>query len=193
MNNPWNETAARAVTVYCASSPDAPEHFVNAARELGRLAAEAGLATVTGAGCTGLMGAVVEGTLSVESGRAIGVIPQFMVDRGWANPRMTELHVTADMAQRKQMLAALGCGAIALPGGIGTLDELMDLLTHCQLGLYTNPVVILNIDGFYSNLLNQLAHADSCSMMRHMGLPGNLWLEASTPAEAIALITARSN
>lgn len=176
------------VTVYCASSPDAPQVFIDAAFELGRLCAEAGVATVTGAGCSGLMGAVVSGSLSVAGGRAIGVIPQFMVDRGWANPAMTELHVTADMHSRKQLLADLGQGAIALPGGIGTLDELMDLLTHCQLGLYTHPVVILNVDGFYDNLIAQLRHADACSMMRHFGLRADLWREAATPAAALEII-----
>ncbi len=174
----------KAVTVYCASSPDAPEVFLDAAYELGRLLALSGLSTVSGAGRTGLMGKVVDGTLA-GGAEAIGVIPQFMVDRGWANPKMTRLEVTADMAERKRLLADLGCGAIALPGGIGTLDELMDLLTQCQLGLYHNPVVILNIDGFYDNLLRQLEHADSCRMMRHFDLPGNLWREARTPAEAV--------
>lgn len=183
----------KSVTIYCASSPDAPSQYIDAARELGRLCAEAGVATVTGAGTLGLMGAVVDGTLSLAEGRAIGVIPQFMVDRGWANPQMTELHVTDGMAERKQMLADLGDGAIALPGGIGTLDELMDLLTRCQLGLYTNPVVILNIDGFYDHLIAQLRHADACSMMRHLGLPGDLWLEATTPAQALQLILQREN
>ena len=178
----------KAITIYCASSPDAPNNFLNAAYELGRLCAQAGVATITGAGMTGLMGEVVRGTLSVPGSQAIGVIPQFMVDRGWANPAMTELHITDSMHSRKQKLAQLGCAAIALPGGLGTLDELMDLLTLCQLGLYPHPVVILNIDGFYDNLLAQLAHADSCSMMRHMELPGDLWLVASTPAEAVNLI-----
>lgn len=178
----------KAVTIYCASSPEAPAQFVDAAREVGRIAAEAGLATVTGAGTLGLMGAVVDGSLSVPGGRAVGVIPQFMVERGWANPRMTELHVTADLAERKRRLASLGDGAIALPGGIGTLDELMDLLTQCQLGMYTRPVVILNIDGFYDNLIAHFRHADACSMMRHLGLPGDLWVEARTPAEAIGII-----
>lgn len=178
----------KKVTIYCASSPEAPKEFIDAAYELGQLCAQAGFATVTGAGATGLMGAVVDGTLSVSGGEAIGVIPQFMVDRGWQNPRMTECFVTPDMHARKSLLASLGQGAIALPGGIGTLDELMDLLTACQLGLYHHPVVILNINGYYDNLLRQFAHADSCSMMRHMGLPGNLWLEARTPAEAVELI-----
>lgn len=177
-----------SVTVYCASSPDAPRKFIDVAFELGRLCAAAGLATVSGAGCSGLMGAVVSGTLSVGGGRAIGVIPQFMVERGWANPAMTELHVVADMAERKRQLAALGSGAIALPGGIGTLDELMDLLTQCQLGMYHHPVVILNADGFYDHLIAQLRHADSCSMMRHFGLRADLWHEAASPARALEII-----
>lgn len=178
----------KSVTIYCASSPDAPAEFINAARELGREASRRGWATVTGAGTLGLMGAVVDGTLDIEGGRAIGVIPQFMVDRGWANPRMTELHVTADMAERKRLLAGLGSGAIALPGGIGTLDELMDLLAQCQLGYYHHPVVILNTNGFYDLLLQHLRHVDNCGMMRHLDLPGDLWREAKTPAEAMEIV-----
>lgn len=180
------------VTVYCASSPDAPQEFINAAYELGLEAGRRGWATVTGAGTTGLMGAVVDGTLA-GGGRAIGVIPQFMVDRGWANPKMTDLEVVDTMATRKRRLIDLGSAAVALPGGIGTLDELMDLLTQCQLGLYSHPVVILNYHGFYDNLLAQFRYADSCSMMRHLGLPGNLWLEARTPSEAIELIASAAN
>ncbi len=179
------------VTIYCASSPDAPQEFLDAARELGREASRHGFGTVTGAGSLGLMGAVVDGTLDIEGGRAIGVIPQFMVDRGWANPRMTEIHITHDMAERKKLLAELGSGAIALPGGIGTLDELMDLLAQCQLGNYHHPVVILNINGFYDNLLAHLRYVDNCHMMRHLDLPGDLWSEARTPAEAINIIQAQ--
>lgn len=183
-----NNSLPKAVTVYCASSPSAPSRFLDAAFELGRLLAEAGMASVSGAGRTGLMGEVVRGSLSVDGGRAIGVIPRFMVERGWANPLMTETRVTEDMYERKRLLASLGRGAVALPGGLGTLDELMDLLTQCQLGLYHYPVVILNIDGFYDSLLAQLNHADTCSMMRHFDQPGNLWREARTPAEAVDII-----
>ncbi len=178
-----------AVTIYCASSPDAPSRFIEAAEELGRLCARAGLATVTGAGSHGLMGAVVRGTLEA-GGRAVGVIPRFMADRGWRNPDMTECHITADMHSRKRLLAALGRGAIALPGGIGTMDELMDLLTARQLGLYDRPVVILDIDGFWSGLLEQMTHADSCSMMRHSSMNEVLYEVADTPARAIEIILA---
>lgn len=177
-----------AVTIYCASSPNAPAEFVEAAFEVGRLCARAGLATVTGAGATGLMGAVVSGTLSEEGGRAIGVIPRFMVERGWMNPQMSECHITDDMHSRKALLVSLGSGAIALPGGIGTLDELLDLLTLCQLGLYDHPVVILNMNDFYSGLLRQFEHAESCSMMRHISSMGKLWHEATTPTAAVDII-----
>ncbi len=180
------------ITVYCASSPDAPKEFIDAAYQLGLEAGRRGWATVTGAGTTGLMGAVVDGTLA-GGGEAIGVIPQFMVDRGWANPKMTALEVVDTMATRKDRLIALGNAAVALPGGIGTLDELMDLLTRCQLGICSNPVVILNYHGFYNNLLAQLRYADYCSMMRHLGMPGDLWFEATTPAEAIELIASATN
>lgn len=178
----------KAITIYCASSPDAPAEFIDAAHELGRLCAEAGFATVTGAGSNGLMGAVVRGTLQ-GGGRAIGVIPQFMIERGWQNPLMSQCHVTADMHERKALLARLGCGAIALPGGIGTMDELMDLLTWCQLGLYSHPVIILNINGFWDSLLAQFAYADSLSMMRHSSMNTSLWKVATTPAEALKLIS----
>jgi hypothetical protein len=177
----------RAITVYCASSPEAPEEFVNCAYELGREAALRGFNTVTGAGAAGLMGAVVSGTLA-GGADAIGVIPRFMVERGWQNPRMTECHVVEDMHRRKALLAQLGCGAVALPGGIGTLDELMELLALRQLGQYHHPVVILNLNGFYDSLLAQFAHADSHSMMRHTGLEGRHWEVALTPAEAVDII-----
>lgn len=177
----------KAVSVYCASSPDAPREFIDLAYDLGLELARAGFGTVTGAGSSGLMGAVVDGTLA-GGAPAIGVIPQFMVDRGWANPRMTRLEVVDTMARRKRRLIDLGQAAIALPGGIGTLDELMDLLTQCQLGFYNNPVVILNYRGFYDGLLQQLAHADRCNLMRHLNLPGDLWKVAETPAEAVAKI-----
>ena len=176
-----------AITVYCASSPEAPAEFVNCAYELGREAAARGLATVTGAGAAGLMGAVVRGTLD-GGAKAIGVIPRFMVERGWQNQAMTECHVVADMHERKAMLAQLGCGAVALPGGIGTLDELMELLALRQLGQYHHPVVILNLNGFYDALLAQFEHADSHSMMRHTGLDGRHWEVATTPREAVDII-----
>ncbi len=133
------------------------------------------------------MGAVVSGTIGA-GGTAIGVIPQFMVDRGWCNPSMTECHITDSMHSRKQMLADMGRGAIALPGGIGTMDELMDLLTAKQLGLYDHPIVILNIDGFWNHLISQFDHADSVGMMRHSDMNSHLWEEATTPEQAVEII-----
>lgn len=175
----------RAMTVYCASSNDAPASFKEAAYRLGALAARRSVATVTGAGATGLMAEVIAGTLDA-GGVSVGVIPQFMVDRGWANPRLRDLRVTPDMHTRKQLLASLSQGAVALPGGPGTLEELMELMTWRQLGLHSGQLVICNIDGYYDPLIAQLESARRCGLMRAGG--GELYKVASTPDEAIDLI-----
>ena len=178
----------RAVTVYCASSPDGPAPFMEAAYRLGRIAAERSVATVTGAGATGLMAEVIAGTLD-GGGRSVGVIPQFMIDRGWANDRLTEIRVTSDMHSRKQLLASLSQGAIALPGGPGTIEELMELMTWRQLGLHRGPLVVCNINGYYAPLLAQLEAATECQLMRASGVSGEgLYAVASTVDEAIDMI-----
>lgn len=178
----------RAVTVYCASSPDAPVPFMEAAYRLGRIAAERSVVTVTGAGATGLMAEVIAGSLD-GGGRSVGVIPQFMVDRGWANGRLTELRVTADMHSRKRLMASLSQGAIALPGGPGTIEELMELMTWRQLGLHRGPVVICNIVDYYAPLLVQLGAAVENRLMRMSAVSGDsLYAVASTVDEAIDMI-----
>ncbi|MDE7407954.1 MAG: TIGR00730 family Rossman fold protein [Muribaculaceae bacterium] len=183
-----NQAVMPAVAVYCGSSDGVSGVFTEAARELGRAAVSRGYATVSGAGCRGLMGALVDGTLQA-GGYAVGVIPQFMVERKWHNDRMSELHVVDTMHERKALMASLSSGAIALPGGVGTLDELMEIVTWRQLGLYKHPVVILNIDGYYDGLLAMLAHAAECGMMRNAGQDaGPLWYVAQTPDEAMDII-----
>ena len=184
----WNDDdRMKAVAVYCGSSDGVDKRFVDAAYELGREAACRGWNTVTGAGARGLMGAVVRGTIDGGS-EAIGVIPQFMVDRGWANPDMSLTHVTADMHARKRLMADLSSGAIALPGGVGTFDELMEIITWRQLGLYRHPVVLLNTLGYYDGLLDMLDHAARCGMLRVTEQDGPLWQVASTSQQAIDII-----
>lgn len=107
-----------------------------------------------------------------------------MVERGWHNTRMTSLHVTEGMHPRKRLMADLSIGAIALPGGVGTLDELFEIITWHQLGIYPYPVVILNIAGYYDPLLEMLASAARAGMLRH-SQAGSLWHEAASPAEAL--------
>lgn len=172
------------ITVYAASSGQVPAVYLDAARNLGTLIAQRGHALVNGAGRTGLMGATTEGVLA-SGGRAIGVIPQFMVDEGWHNTDMSELIVTPDMHTRKQTMAEVSGACIALPGGVGTLEELLEIITWKQLGLYLKPIVVLNIDGYFNPLLEQLKTAVDQRFMRQEHQ--QIWSVATTPEEAIRL------
>jgi hypothetical protein len=162
--------------------------MMDAAYTLGQLAASRSITTVTGAGATGLMSRVIDGTLD-GGGHSIGIIPGFMVERGWANSRLTDMRITTDMHSRKQLLASISSGAIALPGGPGTIEELMELMTWRQLGIHTGPLVICNIDGYYDDLLAQLQKAEDSLLMRRNCPTGvTLFDVASTPAEALDII-----
>lgn len=172
------------ITVYSASSGQVPEKYVEAARELGRLIARDDHTLVNGAGRTGLMGAVTDACLA-EGGRAVGIIPQFMVEQHWQHEGMTELIVTPDMHRRKERMAEMSDACIALPGGVGTLEELLEVITWKQLGLYVQPIVILNTDGYYDPLLQLLRRAVDERFMR--SLHADIWRVAATPAEALKL------
>lgn len=174
-----------SVCVYCASSTKIDEKYFRAAEELGTLIAQKGLRLITGAGNMGLMCAVEEAALSA-GGHVTGIIPTFMIAEGWHHTGLTELIETASMHERKQMMADLSDGAIALPGGCGTFEELLEIITWKQLGLYLNPVIILNIDGYYDHLIAQLNQAIDENFMRD--IHGDIWKVAMTPQEAIELL-----
>lgn len=171
-------------TVYSASSGQVPAVYLEAARTLGRLIASGNHMLVNGAGRTGLMGACTDACLAA-GGKAIGVIPQFMIDQGWQHRGMTELLVTPDMHRRKELMAEKSDACIALAGGVGTLEELLEIITWKQLGLYLKPIIILNTNGYYDALLAQLQRAaDECFMRpQHTAI----WSVAATPEEAIQL------
>lgn len=173
------------VCVFCASSANIDGSYLDDARELGRLLALEGWRCVNGGGAVGLMGAVTDGTLDA-GGDVTGVIPKFMVDNGWCYDRLEDVIVTADMHQRKQMMSEMADAVIALPGGVGTLEELLETLTWRQLGLVKTPVVILNTRGYYDSLLAMLGHAIDEGFMKPSH--SQLWQVAATPAEAIALL-----
>lgn len=173
------------VCVFCASSARIDQRYLDDARELGRLLAESGWRCVNGGGAVGLMGAVTDGTLDA-GGAVTGVIPKFMVDAGWCYTRLEDVIVTADMHQRKQMMSEMADAVIALPGGVGTLEELLETLTWRQLGLVKVPVIILNTLGYYDPLLAMLRHAIDEGFMKPTHI--NLWQVAATPADAIALL-----
>ena len=128
------EGLPKGVAVYGASSKEIDDKYLEAARQIGRLLADNNTPVVSGGGRGGIMAAVTEGALE-KGGTAIGVLPDFMIERGWNHPMLTHTITTESMHERKATMAALSCGAIAMPGGVGTLDELFELITWRQLGL----------------------------------------------------------
>ena len=175
----------QSVCVYCASSTQIDKKYFRAAQELGTLIAQKGLRLITGAGKLGLMNTVQDAALAA-GGEAIGVIPSFMVREGWHHEGLTQLIETTSMHERKQTMANLSDGVIALPGGCGTLEELLEIITWKQLGLYLNPIIILNIDGFYDALLAQLSKAVEENFMR--SIHADIWKVATSPDEAVELL-----
>ena len=172
----------KAITVYCASSVTIDEVYFDAASELGTEIAKRGVTLVTGAGSMGLMGAVNDAAMSA-GGTTIGVIPQFMVDRGWHHKGLSKLEITDSMHNRKKIMANLSVGAIALPGGIGTFEELLEIITWRQLGLYDGNIVIYNINGYYDNLLAMLDTAIDQKFMKPDH--SHLWQVAVDATEAV--------
>lgn len=173
------------IAVYCASSTQIRQEFFEAAEAVGRLLVARGVGVVTGAGNLGLMNTVENAALEA-GGQVIGVIPEFMVKENWHHTGLTELIVTPDMHIRKQTIARITEGCIALPGGCGTMEELMEVITWKQLGLYLNPIVILNQDGFYDPLLAQLQTCVDEHFMR--SIHSDIWRVATTPEEAVELV-----
>lgn len=139
------------ICVYCASSQECDPHYHAVAFDLGKRLAEDGCSVVYGGGSAGSMGAVANGALSA-GGEVIGVLPKFMADLEWGHPGLTRLELVEDMRERKHRLLTGSDAVIALPGGCGTLEELFEALTLKRLGLYFNPIILLNTRGFYAPL-----------------------------------------
>ena len=150
-------TRIRTICVYCGSSPGARPQHREAAERLGRLLAEAGVGLVYGGGDIGLMGAVARATLAA-GGHVTGIIPQFLVDREVMLADVQELVVTVDMHERKRLMFERSDAFVALPGGIGTLEELVEQMTWAQLGRHDKPILIADIDGFWTPLIALLDH-----------------------------------
>jgi uncharacterized protein (TIGR00730 family) len=173
------------VCVYSASSTKIAPVYFAVAEELGQLLALRGINLINGAGSIGLMAATSNACLEA-GGTVTGVIPHFMVEENWHHKGLTQLIETETMHERKQTMAELSDGVIALPGGCGTMEELLEIITWKQLGIYLNPIVILNIDGFYNPLLEMLQRAIDGNFMRpeHQ----NIWQVATSAQEAIELL-----
>jgi uncharacterized protein (TIGR00730 family) len=146
------------VCVFCGSSPGARPAYAEAAAELARLLVGDGIGVVYGGGAVGLMGVVAD-TVMAEGGEAIGVIPQALVDREIGHAGLTDLRVVGSMHERKALMAELSDAFVALPGGMGTLEELFEVYTWSQLGLHRKPCGLLDVEGYYAGLQDFLAHA----------------------------------
>jgi uncharacterized protein (TIGR00730 family) len=153
------------ICVFCGSSPGHDPRYLEAARATGRLLAARGLGLVYGGGSAGLMGAVADAALAA-GGEVIGVIPQVLQIRELAHRSLTTLHVVGSMHERKALMAELSDGFVALPGGMGTLEELSEVLTWAQLGLHARPVGLLDVAGYYRPLVQFFDQAVSAGFLR---------------------------
>ena len=174
-----------SVCVYSASSTKIDPVYFDAAHDLGTLLGRQHIRLINGAGNMGLMSAVSDAVLAA-GGEVTGVIPRFMVEQRWHHTGLTKLVEVENMHERKKLMADLSDAIIALPGGCGTLEELLEIITWKQLGLYLNPIVILNTNGYFDPLLAMLQRAVGENFMREQH--GAIWHVASTPQEAIDLI-----
>jgi uncharacterized protein (TIGR00730 family) len=155
----------KTVCVYCGSGPGTNPRFVEAAVALGKAFAENDVRLVYGGGSVGLMGAVAKSTLDY-GGNVTGIIPDFLVKRENALSGTQELIVTHDMHERKRLMFERSDAFVALPGGIGTLEELVEQLTWQQLGRHSKPILLANIDGFWDPLLALLTHMRATAFIR---------------------------
>lgn len=176
----------KTITVYAASSSQIAPVYFEAADALGKLLAKNNILCINGGGNRGLMNTVTNAVLDM-GGKVCGIIPQFMIDNGWCHSSLTETIVTETMHARKQQMATKSDACIALPGGTGTLEELLEIITWRQLGLYLHPIVILNINNFYDDLLKMLDKIQRENFM-HMYSHSASWSVAQTPEEAINIL-----
>lgn len=155
----------KTVCVYCGSGSGSNHRFLEAATALGKVFAENSIRLVYGGGSVGLMGAVAKSVLD-HGGAVTGIIPDFLANRERMNPNLTELVVTPDMHERKRLMFERSDAFVALPGGVGTLEELVEQMTWQQLGRHTKPVLLANIDNFWEPLIALLTHMRANQFIR---------------------------
>jgi uncharacterized protein (TIGR00730 family) len=148
----------RRICVFCGSSRGARPGYAEAAAGLGRLLVAEGIGVVYGGGAVGLMGVLADAVLA-EDGEIIGVIPQALVDREIGHPGVADMRVVGSMHERKALMADLSDAFVALPGGLGTLEELFEVYTWAQLGLHSKPCGLLDVEDYYAGIAGFLAHA----------------------------------
>ena len=165
MNKPEKSSKIRKICVYCGSGPGTDPAFVEAARAFGKILAQNGIGLVYGGGGVGIMGELAQAVLE-NGGETTGIIPEFLMAREHALRKTQGLIVTRDMHERKRKMFELADAFVALPGGIGTLEELVEQLTWVQLGRHRKPVLLANIKGFWDPLCALLDHMRKLEFIR---------------------------
>jgi uncharacterized protein (TIGR00730 family) len=173
------------ICIFAASSSRIDSEYGAVAARLGAMLAHENMDVVFGGGGIGLMGKLADAVLE-NGGRITGVIPSFMKEEGWGHGGLTEMIVTADMSERKKRMFSMADAVVALPGGVGTLEEMTEAITLKQLSLFDGPILILNTLGYYNSLLEFIDHMIASNFMRfeHKGI----WEVVNTPEEALSAL-----
>ncbi len=175
----------KRICVYCGSSPGVQAAYLEAAIELARLMVDQGVGLVYGGGSVGLMGGIADAVLEA-GGEVTGVIPRALAEREVAHGGVTDLRVVESMHERKAMMAELSDGFIAMPGGFGTLEELLEVLTWSQLGLHQKPCAILNVANYFDSLMRFLDHSVAQEFVKP--IHRNMVLVHEQPAQLLAMM-----
>ena len=175
----------KSVCIFCASSTKIDEKYHQDAEQLTSLLIQNGYSIIYGGGSVGLMGTIARKTLYMK-GEIIGVIPEFMVKMGWGNPNINEMKVVKDMQERKKTMIQNVDAVIALAGGIGTLDEIIEVITLKQLGQYVKPLIILNTNNYYAAFLKQIDKMVEGNFLREEHK--DLWQVVKSPEEIMVAI-----
>lgn len=173
----------KSLCVYCGSSAGASPTYADAARLLAKVFVDSNISLVFGGGKVGLMGVIADEVLRL-GGEVTGVIPKALMDKEVGHGGLTRLHIVKDMHERKAMMAELSDGFIAMPGGIGTLEELFEVFTWSQLGLHDKPIGLLNVNGFYDGLTAFLQHMVDEKFLRRE--QASLLIHESDPTVLVA-------
>lgn len=175
----------KAISVFCGANFNGDPNLLKAVNQLADVFAEKGITLIYGGGRVGVMGLIADSVLE-RGGKAIGVMPQFLIAKEVGHNGLTELIITESMHERKQKMADLSDGVITLPGGFGTLEEFFEVLTWLQLGLHNNPIGLLNVDGFYDPLLAQMDAMVDKKFLKPLNR--SLVLSHSDPAALVKLM-----
>ena len=180
----------QTICVYCASSTQVKRSYFEATDRLGKILADAQLSIVYGGGSMGLMGQLADSTLKA-GGKITGVIPRFMCEVEWNHTNLSELILVETMHERKEKMAMMADAVVALPGGCGTLEELLEVITWKRLGIFTKPIVIVNIEGYFDALIAMLNRAVDEHFMREEHR--QMWVVVETPEEVLSAIQNSAN